>query len=85
MEWISVETKLPEDGVEVLINGAEGVEVAAYHPAEPDQNDVMGHDAGFIGYKFAFPSRSFGVDTYRRKAQGQPTHWMPLPPPPNSK
>lgn len=77
--WISVDFMLPETGVEVLIDGHEGVEVAHYSEAEEDQTDQIGHDAGFWGYKFAACGRSFGNPAYIRPAQGQPKYWMHLP------
>jgi hypothetical protein len=78
-DWISVDVELPEPGVEVLINGSEGVEIASYSAGEGDQVDQPGHDPGFIGYKYAMPGRSWGTVSCMQFPQGQPTHWMPLP------
>ena len=79
--WVSVEDRLPNIDTEVLIINSEGVEIAQLINAVPDGSDYMGSDAGFIG-QYAMPGRSSGADAYRHSAQGQPTHWMPLPSPP---
>jgi hypothetical protein len=79
-KWISVKDRLPEVDREVLIYNDSGFELASLFDASEDQTDLMGHDAGWSGDKVAHPGRSFGNRQYT--AQGQPTHWMPLPAPP---
>ena len=78
--WISVKDDSHKVDKRVLIFNSEGIEVAVYSEAEEDAVDFMGHDAGWIGDIFASPGRSFGNRQY--PAQGQPTHWMELPAPP---
>jgi hypothetical protein len=53
--------------------------------AEEDAPDNMGHDGGWVDVHFDFfrCGRSFGAEAYR-SAGTQPSHWMPLPPPPTS-
>lgn len=77
--WRSIETA-PKDGTEVLIWNDEGHEIASWGDHEDDGSDQPGHDEGWIG-TFAFPGRSWG-NSMQWEAQGQPSHWMPLPPPP---
>ena len=83
-DWISVEDRLPRYDESVLISNSEGIELAVLLHAHPDGSDYMGSDEGFWG-GFALPGRSFGAKSYRHDAQGQPTHWMPLPAPPGGK
>jgi hypothetical protein len=79
--WISVDDELPETEMDVLISNSEGIEIASYSEIDEDGPDCMGHDAGFIGYKFAMAGRSFGNPQYKYPSIGQPTHWMLLPEP----
>lgn len=53
--------------------------------AEEDAPDNMGHDGGWVDVHFDFfrCGRSFGAEAYR-SAGTQPTHYMPLPPPPTT-
>jgi hypothetical protein len=84
--WISVDDRLPEAGVYVLVYGPEEQEIAGYTEKVEDCFDVVGHDAGFISRcGVAFPGRTFGSPEYIQPAHGQPTHWQPLPPPPQNK
>lgn len=80
-EWIKCSERLPDENVHVLISNSEGIEVACLIPAAEDGPDSMGHDAGWCGM-VSFPGRSFGNPSYFYEAQGQATHWMPLPLPP---
>jgi hypothetical protein len=90
MEWMPIETApkdkeiilgcLPdEDGI------GEHVSQGYWIAAEEDQVDQPGHDAGFVDCNFCYwqPSRSFGAERSRYSGR-QPTHWMPLPPPPKA-
>lgn len=54
-----------------------------YFEALGDEVDCMGHDAGFRDDDFQIfkPSRTFGNPKYFYKGF-QPTHWQPLPQPP---
>lgn len=54
-----------------------------WHVGYSDAPDEMGHDDGFVDVDFSvfLFSRSFGNPEFRSKGY-QPTHWMPLPPPP---
>ena len=81
-EWISVDERLPEAGVYVLVYGPEEQEIAEYSDGVEDCIDVMGHDAGWISMGgFSFPGRTFGNPEYQQPSHGQPTHWQPLPTP----
>lgn len=77
--WQDISTA-PKDGQDVLIWNDEGAEIARWYPHEEDGSDQPGHDEGWIGI-FAFPGRSWG-HRLRSEPQGQPSHWMPLPSPP---
>jgi hypothetical protein len=56
-----------------------------YEPSA-DGPDEMGNDGGFADMHhtyFRFP-RSFGAEEYRDPKGLQPTHWMPMPSPPDT-
>jgi len=70
----------PKDGTQVLGWNEEGAEIVWWEDACTDQPDQPGHDGGWFG-TYAFPGRNKD-DRYHSESQGQPTHWMPLPTPP---
>ena len=83
MKWQPIETA-PKDGTEILLYNEDGnIESGNWVEAEPDGTDCMGSDAGWMSFSgFTFPGRSFGNPDYFTKQQAPPTHWMPLPEPP---
>lgn len=97
MNWQPIETA-PKDGTIVLIarrfdsdpdfEGCEGGVVAAgfWMKGYGDGPDYMGHDDGWTDLQFGGefqPGRSFGNPEYMSKGTN-PTHWMPLPDPPEA-
>jgi len=84
-QWQPIETA-PKDGTEILLYNEEGnIESGNWVEAEPDGTDCMGSDAGWMSFSgLTFPGRSFGNPDYFTKQQAPPTHWMPLPEPPET-
>lgn len=81
-EWQPIETA-PKDGTDLLLYTAEGITQGQYLDPEKDGPDSMGHDGGWMSYDgYSYPGRSFGNPKYFCDPQAQPTHWMPLPEPP---
>lgn len=82
-EWQPIETA-PKLG-HILIADSEFVGEGFWQEALEDGVDYMGNDAGFMDahYRYFRCGRSFGADAYRDPGL-QPTHWMPLPPPPGA-
>ncbi len=75
MEWISVKDKLPEDDEDVLIfNCRDGVSMGYFDPSnvrgyyEKDGSYCITDSGWEVSYEWA--------------RLMDPTHWMPLPPPP---
>jgi hypothetical protein len=90
--WQPIETA-PKDGTEVLLGRLavdsddwDASTLGWWIEAEEDGPDSMGHNAGFVDYAFStfHPSRDFGSESHRYEAL-KPTHWMPLPPPPDDR
>lgn len=89
-QWQSIESA-PRDGTLILL-GRPGDEADDRLPISTpgrwfegyeDGADYMGHDDGFMDtdfQKFSCP-RTFGAESYRSSGF-QPTHWQPLPAPP---
>lgn len=82
--WQPIETA-PKDKL-ILLAGDGVVMPGEWQEGSQDGPDYMGCDDGFVDcrYDHFTPSRSFGAEKYR-DAGRQPTHWMPLPPPPKEK
>jgi len=85
-EWQPIDTA-PRDGREVLGWGPNGIEIVLWEGRQEDGPDQPGHDGGWFG-TYAFPGRTReagfgGADHWISGPLGQPTHWMPLPTPPN--
>lgn len=83
--WQPIETA-PKDAFKPLMLGHDVLKIVApgyWTEAVHDAPDEMGHDAGFVdaSYSAFFPGRSFGNPEYQSRG-AQPTHWMPLPEPP---
>lgn len=91
-KWQPIETA-PKDGTLILLGQPEGDDGEIPAISTPgrwiegyeDGVDYMGHDSGFMDVEFQQFScpRSFGAEKYRREGR-QPTHWMPLPKPPEA-
>jgi hypothetical protein len=67
-KWISVEERLPEDGVFVLAANDDGKMLVAKYESE-----VLGWYLKYCCYDF---------DVWDSEENGPVTHWMPLPLPP---
>jgi len=81
MPWQPIATA-PKDGNKILFYHGDGyVAEGAWTEAEEDGQQSMGHDAGWLS-NTTFPSRTFGNPEYYSEAIDPPTHWMPLPEPP---
>lgn len=89
-EWQPIETA-PKDGQPIILGRSGNDDVCPFsgqgrwYEEDHDGPDNMGHDAGFLDDEFQFFScaRSFGNPAYQ-SAGTQPTHWMPLPEPPEA-
>ena len=90
-KWRTIDTA-PRDGTLIMLGRSADADterdaVAApgrWHVGYGDAPDDMGHDGGFMddGFHGIFTCpRSFGNPDCRTLGY-QPTHWMPLPPPP---
>ena len=94
MKWQSIETA-PKDGSLIILgwvgsaedheDGYEAVSLPGrWQQGVEDGVDYMGQDDGFVdcNYQFFIPPRTTGPEAYRYSGR-QPTHWQPLPQPPN--
>jgi len=88
MKWQPIETA-PKDGT-LIIMGCSGDDdmvakstTGRWLDGYEDGSDYMGNDGGFFDSDFSMfhASRSFGAVNSRYDGV-QPTHWMPMPPPP---
>ncbi len=85
--WLPIESA-PRDKMIVLGRAAsedcEAISVPGFwQEGHEDSVDYMGADSGFVdvNYQQFHGGRSFGAESYRY-APNQPTHWQPLPEPP---
>lgn len=69
--WQPIETA-PKDGTRILVATKYGIEVAEWEERAPQWGVVP----AWIG---------MGLSTYEEDRELTPTHWMPLPPPPETK
>jgi hypothetical protein len=90
-EWLPIESA-PRDGTRIILGRPDedgdggGISVCGYWIDElEDGVDYMGNDGGFtdVDYQVFQPGRSFGAESYRCAGK-QPTHWRPLPAPPQA-
>jgi len=89
--WQPIETA-PKDGSMILLGKLANIDdddwaistAGFWQEAAEDSADDMSLDAGFVDaqYQQFVPARSFGLSHYRSLGC-QPTHWQPLPTPPN--
>lgn len=82
-EWRDIDTA-PKNGTELLLLTSEGVDIGQWNEAWGPSIDDPGHDAGWIGVRWAFPgcTRVRKESDYYSESMAQPTHWQPLPPAP---
>ena len=91
-QWNQIETA-PKDGTRIILgkvadpeNEIDAIVAEGFYiEGLEDGLDYMGYDAGFVdnGWDLFQPARSIGNPAYQNEGN-QPTHWMPLPPPPNA-
>lgn len=74
MMWQPIETA-PNDGTYILLGSNEGSWVARYTPV---------YQSGFVPDN-KWQSMMLNHDHMKRHPKLKPTHWMPLPTPPESK
>lgn len=91
--WQPIETA-PRDGTLILLGRAANEEhdrdaisvPGRWYDGFEDAPDDMGHDDGFMDVDFNGDfscGRSFGNPEYQSRGY-QPTHWQPLPEPPEA-
>ncbi len=88
-EWQPIETA-PRDGTEALLRTPCGIAIGVWEDREDDCPDQPGHDAGWYANGYSCDpvmwgrteSAGFIGPGYIYQPQNQPTHWMPLPKPP---
>jgi hypothetical protein len=91
-EWREIDSA-PKDGTVILLGRPANDDEDRAAVSTPgrwfegyeDSVDDMGHNSGFMDLDFQEFScpRRFGAEKYRTEGN-QPTHWKPLPPPPDS-
>lgn len=72
-EWIKCSERMPEVWQDVLVCGVHG------HDGEKSLTDFF---VGFRGTSGLWHAVNISGD-YELELYGEPTHWMPLPEPPN--
>ena len=81
-EWKTIDSA-PKDGDQIICWTPEGVDVCWYEETDGDGPQTKGSDSGWFGFLHGtYPGRSFGNPKFFYEASNQPTHWQPLPQPP---
>jgi len=93
MEWQPIETA-PRDGSFVLLAALLDLDGEPYSVVTfghwidgyGDSSGEMGVNSGWLDHHYSEfdPGRDFGNPDYMRRPR-QPTHWMPLPEPPEGR
>lgn len=85
MEWQPIETA-PRDGSQLLLMTTRGHSIGAWN-SRPRGPGISGgiQSPGWVAYTDGYEIDDAGWDTGTDYVKSiDPTHWMPLPPPPRS-